>query len=92
MMINQPILLFALLIPLVTSPSTPAAEWSIGTVAGNGQKGFSGDGGPATAAQLDNPFGVTRGPDGNLWFCEYTGQRVRKITPDGKLQTVAGTG
>lgn len=74
------------------SLTAAAAEWSITTVAGNGQKGFSGDGGPASAAQIDNPFGVTRGPDGNLWFCEYTGQRVRKVTPDGKIHNVAGTG
>jgi streptogramin lyase len=70
--------------------SLHAAE--IRTVAGNGTKGFSGDGGPATAAQLDNPFGLTRGPDGALWFCEYTGQRIRRLTPDGVLHTAAGTG
>ncbi len=80
-------LLFSLL--LLASTLT-AAE--ISTVAGTGVKGSAGDGGPATAAQIDNPFGVTRGPDGNLWFCEYTGQRVCKITPDGKLHVVAGSG
>ncbi len=62
------------------------------TFAGTGQAGFSGDGGPATAAQVNNPFGVVRGPDGNIWFCEYTGQRVRKVTADGKIHTVAGSG
>ncbi len=72
------------------SPLAFSAE--IRTVAGTGTQGFSGDGGPALAAQLDNPFGVTRGPDGCLWFCEYTGQRIRKILPDGRIQTVAGTG
>ncbi len=70
--------------------STHAA--TISTFAGNGTKGFSGDGGPATQAQLDNPFGVVRGPDGNIWFCEYSGQRVRKVTADGKIHTVAGSG
>jgi len=64
----------------------------IRTVAGNGQQGFSGDGGPATAAQIDNPFGVVRGPDGALWFCEYTGQRVRKVNADGTIHTLAGSG
>ena len=72
------------------SPLAFSAE--IRTVAGTGTQGFSGDGGPALAAQLDNPFGVTRGPDGCLWFCEYTGQQIRKILPDGRIQTVAGTG
>ncbi len=80
-------LLFSL---LLLATSLHAAE--IRTVAGTGVKGSSGDGGPATAAQIDNPFGVTRGPDGNLWFCEYTGQRVCKITADGKLHVVAGSG
>ncbi|MFA6543881.1 MAG: hypothetical protein WCS99_05625 [Limisphaerales bacterium] len=74
----------------MTFSSTQAA--TISTFAGNGTKGSAGDGGPATQAQLDNPFGVVRGPDGNIWFCEYTGQRVRKVTPDGKIHTVAGSG
>lgn len=69
-----------------------AANWTIDTVAGTGVRGFSGDGGPATQAQINDPFGVVRGPDGALWFCEYGGQRVRKITPDGKIHTVAGSG
>lgn len=69
-----------------------AADWTIATVAGNGRAGSAGDGGPATAAQIDNPFGVGRGPDGALWFCEYTGQRIRKVNRDGTIQTVAGTG
>ncbi|MDQ3624023.1 MAG: hypothetical protein M3463_16310 [Verrucomicrobiota bacterium] len=74
------------------SLAATAAEWTISTFAGNGQQGFSGDGGPATAAQIDNPFGVTRGPDGAIWFCEYTGQRVRKVTVDGMIHTIAGNG
>jgi streptogramin lyase len=75
---------------LLLASTLHAAE--IRTVAGTGVKGSAGDGGPATAAQIDNPFGVIRGPDGNLWFCEYTGQRVRKITPDGNIHIVAGSG
>ena len=65
---------------------------SVSTFAGNGQKGYSGDNGPATEAKMDNPFGVVRGPDGSIWYCEYTGQRIRKVTPDGKIHLVAGTG
>jgi len=80
-------LLFCLL-----PPSMFAADWKIETFAGNGTKGFSGDGGPATAAQIDNPFGVVRGPDGAIWFCEYTGQRIRQVTPDGTIHTIAGSG
>ncbi len=72
--------------------SAPARAGTISTFAGNGLAGFSGDGGPAKAAQINNPFGVVRGPDGNIWFCEYSGQRVRKVTADGKIHTVAGSG
>jgi streptogramin lyase len=41
---------------------------------------------------VDNPFGIVRGPDGALWFCEYGGQRIRRIRPDGFIFTVAGNG
>lgn len=83
---------FSLLLVTATATLCAAEEWTISTVAGTGEKGYSGDGGPATKAKMDNPFGVTRGPDGALWYCEYTGQKIRKITPDGVIHTVAGTG
>jgi len=79
------------LLALLVAP-LHAAHWTIETVAGTGVRGFSGDGGPATQAQINDPFGVVRGPDGALWFCEYGGQRIRKITPDGRIHTVAGSG
>ena len=80
------------LLPLLAAISLSAA--SVSTFAGNGKKGYSGEGDnePATEAKMDNPFGVTRGPDGAIWFCEYTGQRIRKVTPDGKIHLVAGNG
>ncbi|MSR31706.1 MAG: hypothetical protein EXR99_09395 [Gemmataceae bacterium] len=77
---------------LLTISAFPALAGEISTLAGNGKPGFSGEGGPAALAQVDNPFGVTRGPDGDIWFCEYSGQRVRKITREGKLITIAGSG
>jgi streptogramin lyase len=77
---------------LLLTLSTQAADWTIETLAGTGTQGFSGDGGPAIKADLDNPFGIVRGPDGAHYYCEYTGQRIRKITPDGIISTVAGTG
>jgi streptogramin lyase len=64
----------------------------VDTFAGTGQAGGSGDGGPATAAKIDNPFGVVRGPDGAIYFCEYDGQRVRRVGKDGVITTVAGSG
>jgi len=86
----------SLLLVLALSCAAPvsllAKSWVIQTVAGTGERGFSGDGGPATAAKINDPFGVVRGPDGALWFCEYGGQRIRKINPDGTLHTVAGNG
>ena len=77
---------------LPQTPSLWADGWRIETFAGNGKQGFSGDGGQATSAQIDNPFGVVRGPDGAIWFCEYTGQRIRRVAPDGTISTVAGSG
>lgn len=71
---------------------TPLAAAEIHTIAGTGTKGFSGDGGPAARAQVNDPFGLTRGPDGALYFCDTDNQRIRKIAPDGTISTVAGTG
>lgn len=81
-----------LLIAAVFISSASAAEWTISTVAGTGVRGFSGDGGPATAAEINDPYGVIRGPDGALWFCEYMGQRIRRIAADGTIRTKAGSG
>ncbi len=77
---------------LLLTCSVRADDWVIETFAGNGQKGHSGDGGKATQAQLDNPFGVVRGPDGAIWFCEYSGQRIRRVAQDGIISTIAGNG
>jgi len=84
--------LLACLVAASLPAHVSAAEWTIDTFAGTGEQGFSGDGGPATKAKMDNPFGVVRGPDGALWYTEYTGHKIRKVTPDGKIHTMAGTG
>jgi trimeric autotransporter adhesin len=64
----------------------------ITTVAGNGTAGSSGDGGLATEAQLNGPFGVAVDSVGNLFIADRDDYRVRKVTPDGIITTVAGTG
>lgn len=64
----------------------------ITTVAGNGNPGFSGDGGPATQARLYNPYAVALGPDGSLYIADSDNHRVRRVGPDGIITTVAGTG
>ncbi|MFI7104425.1 RICIN domain-containing protein [Streptomyces sp. NPDC050161] len=69
-----------------------AADGTISTVIGTGAAGFSGDGGPATAARLNLPLGVAVDSTGVLYVSEYHNNRVRKITTDGKISTVAGNG
>ena len=64
----------------------------ITTVAGNGVAGYSGDGGPATSAQLNYPWGVTLGNDGSLYIADLSNNRIRKVTPGGTISTVVGTG
>ena len=64
----------------------------ITTVAGTGFAGYSGDGGPARQAQINNPRGVVAMPDGGFLFPDTNNQRVRRVWPDGTITTVAGTG
>jgi sugar lactone lactonase YvrE len=75
---------------LVTSPFLHSA--TISTFAGTGVKGFSGDGGPAASAQLADPNGIARGPDGALYICDTMNHRIRRVALDGKIATVAGNG
>ncbi|MHB1953016.1 MAG: NHL domain-containing protein [Sulfobacillus sp.] len=70
-----------------------ASTGDISTVAGNGTAGYSGDGGPATSAELDFPFGVVVDSAGNLYIADTYNQRIRKVTATtGVITTVAGNG
>ncbi len=64
----------------------------ITTIAGTGQLGFSGDGGSAMKAQLNNPTRLALDAAGNLYFVDGGNYRVRKIDVDGKINTIAGGG
>jgi sugar lactone lactonase YvrE len=61
-------------------------------VAGNGTAGFSGDGGPADRAALNMPAAVEVGPDGSVYIADSGNHRVRKVSPDGVISTIAGDG
>jgi streptogramin lyase len=78
----------------ILAGSANAAESTAGiaALAGTGVAGFSGDHGPAAQAQLANPYGVVRGPDGALYICEVDNHVIRRVAPDGTISTVAGMG
>lgn len=64
----------------------------VSTIAGTGTAGFSGDGGPATAAQLNHPYGVVIDNAGNIIIPDPGNERVRKINSAGIISTIAGNG
>jgi sugar lactone lactonase YvrE len=64
----------------------------ITTIAGSGKKGYSGDGGPATEATFEDPWGITVDGEGNLFIADHHNSVVRKVDRHGKITTVAGTG
>jgi NHL repeat len=79
--------------PVAASPAR--AEPSAGELtvfAGTGEQGSSGDGGPATRAQLHSPSGIAVAADGTVYVGDLWNHTVRAVAPDGIIRTVAGTG
>lgn len=68
-----------------------AKSGTISTIAGTGRKGFLGDGGPATAARLNEPYGLAIDDEGSVYFADRLNRRVRKVDGrSGTIVTVAG--
>ncbi len=83
------ILLFFCLLPFLSF----AQSGYIHTIAGNGTSGFSGDGGPATAAQMGEAVGnICADGLGNIYFTDYRNNRIRKVSTMGVISTYAGGG
>ncbi|MGI5526075.1 SMP-30/gluconolactonase/LRE family protein [Streptomyces syringium] len=68
------------------------AEGAIATVAGNGEAGYVSDGGPGALTKLYHPEGVAVDKEGNLYIADRYNHRIRKVTPNGIITTVAGNG
>jgi uncharacterized protein (TIGR03437 family) len=75
----------------LTHSTSGFATSGITTIAGSGLQGYGGDGGPATGAQFLSPVGVLADGAGNLYISDSSA-RIRKVSPDGTIGTIAGTG
>lgn len=64
----------------------------ITTIAGKGTPGFGGDGGPATDAAIDGVGDLVFDGSGNIYLADRGNNRIRKISPDGRITTIAGNG
>lgn len=69
---------------IVTTVGLPAKEWTAANLAGIGS--------PSGTNPINDPYGLVRGPDGAIWFCEHNGHRISRLAPDGSLSVIAGTG
>lgn len=68
------------------------AEGIVTTVAGNGTPGYSGDGGPATEAQLNEPYNIAFDAQGRMLIGDSANNAVRRVDENGVITTIAGTG
>ena len=77
---------------LALGGSALGAGHTISTIAGNGSQGFDGDGGAAVDAALNAPESVAATLDGGYLIADKENNRIRRVSPDGTIRTVAGTG
>ena len=85
-------LVAALVVVALAAPAAQGRARYVFTVAGDGASGFGGDGGPATRAALNLPRSVSTVPGGGFLVAEADNNTVRRVTADGTIRTVAGTG
>jgi hypothetical protein len=69
-----------------------APNGTITTAFGTGERGYEGDGGPATEAQLDSPYDVTIGPEGDMYIADTGNNVIRRVDRSGTISTVVGIG
>src|SRR5436309_2484686 len=76
----------------VVFPYDIFGQLTISTYAGTGVPAYGGDGGPSTAAVLNNPYAVAVDNAGNVLIADYANNRIRKVDTFGNIYTIAGTG
>ena len=65
---------------------------TITTMAGTGTRGYTGDAGPATCAHIGWPYGLAADGSGNIYFADYSSNRIRKVDTSGIITAIAGGG
>ncbi len=78
--------------PILNSILKLAPNGMLTRIAGTSRRGYSGDGGPAERAQLNDPGGVAVDGAGNLFIADTGNNRIRRVSPSGIITTVAGNG
>ena len=78
--------------PILAPAQRAGQGFAIQTVAGSGSYGFSGDKGQASAARLANPSGIAVSDTGEIFIADTENHRIRRVSPSGVIETVAGTG